>query len=640
MPRQQQQPAPWGNPAGYPDGWVEASVANSSPFWLPGDVLNKARVSVTPRELRKRKQLADQLSQSFGKYFTNQVNTTGNPGRGMPKPPSAANFSILRAMSYSSQIDNLIIGALKSAARRFGQVCDVPGRQKGFRVVHRRYLDSDFNAATPDIQRRCAEMEEILKHPSNPPHQTFMDWLMSAINEQLVLDRRVMVLPKDKAGRIAAYHLLDGTTVQPVIEVLAPYMRENSLPSLDDARRKMQIDIWRKPPADPISGHELNVDLSEAAYVQVLDGRVVSAWKAEDIYIGIANPTVEMDRIFYGISPLESSIYISLLFGRALRFNSNLLDVNFPEAVLAITGDYDEAQIEAFKRAVADFDTEEASERLPIISGDIDFNAQLVNLRESPQDMKLVEMMRMLANFKCAAYRVHPSVINVPDEGGPIINNESDAEIEQAVGEGFHGLMVDQANLLTNAIVSKRYDDLIVIVEGLDSESEAQRLNRIEIESSFRTLDELRVSYGDKALPDKLPTKIGDFIPGGGYLQIYQVLAQAQQQSMGQYEQGDFGQGDDSQGQPWQGQMPDASQNGQGGNRYADIENTGNDAEANGQQDAQNSQIQVGNQQSLPQDEQQKSDDDIMIRIHGSTRSLERLVKAHYNDEPDITEVV
>lgn len=622
----------YGNPAGFPDGWVEASVANASPLWVPGGSITKAQM--TPREIRRRRQMMDQLSQSFGKYFTNRTSTTGNPGRGLPKPPSPANFSILRAMAKASQIDMLIIGAYKSAARRFGQVCDVPGHQKGFRVVHRRYLDPDFNASTPDIQRRCAEMEELLKHPSNPPHQTFMDWLMVSINEQLVIDRRCLVLPKDKGGKIASYHLIPGDTIQPVLEVLAPWMRENNVADPEVAKYKMQIDLWKNPPRDPVSGVQLAVDLADAAYVQVLDGRVVSAWKAEDLYVGIANPSIEMDQAFYGTSPLEASIYMSLLFGRALRFNANMLDVNFPEAVLAITGDYDEAGVEAFKRAVLDFDEEEASSRLPVIAGDVDFQAQLINLRESPQDMKLVEMMRMLANFKCAAYRAHPSIINVPDEAGPVINNESDAEIEQALGEGFHGLMIDQANLLTNAIVSKRYDDLIVIVEGLDDESEAQKLNRIQIESSFRTIDELRVSYGDKALPGDLPTKIGDFIPNGAYLQIYQLLQQQQQQSMGQYEQGDFGQAPDDQGQPWQGGQQ--ADQGQGQGQPGTVANDSNDVEAQGQQDAQDGAREVGNQQALPQDEQRKSEDDIIIRVHGSTQTLRRLLKG----EDDIAEVL
>jgi hypothetical protein len=478
-----------------------------------------------------------------------------------------------------------------------------------------------------------------------------MDFLMSAINEQLVLDRRCLVLPKDRSGKIASYHLIDGSVIQPVIEVLAPWAKDQNLPDIERARRSLQIDLWKNPPRDPVSGVQLTVDMADAAYVEVIDGRVVAAWKADDMYIGISNPSVELDHLFYGQSPLEASIYMSLLFGRALRFNANLLDVNFPEAVLAIRGDYDENQLEAFKRAVMDFDVEEASQRLPIVSGDVDFQAQLINLRESPQDMKLIEMLRMLANFKCAAYRVHPSVINVPDEGGPIISNESDAAIEQALGEGFHGLMIDQANLLTNAIVSKRYDDLVVIIEGLDDESAAAKLNRIQAESTFRTIDQLRVSYGDDVLPDKLPTTIGEFIPGGSYIQIYQLLQQQQQQNMGNYEQGDFGQGQDTQGQPWQMNQQNDSQPGNG-QAASDDSNQG-DVEAAGQQDAHNASRQAGNQEALPQDEQpdktksrpvrgpvkshavSTESEDVVIHINGSTLALANLLKSYPKRDED-----
>lgn len=990
-------------PDAYPDGWIEASVANSgNGLWLPAGII-KATDPPTKRELRRQRQLVSQMAASFGKFFTSTNTSAGNPGRGMSKPMSAVNFAALRALSYSSQIDILIINAIKAAARRFGQICDVPGKQKGFRVVHRRHLDPDFDAGTPDIKRRCAEMEEMLKRPTNPPHPTFMDFLLNSLHEQLVLDRRCVVLPKDRAGRIGSYHLVDGAcytddtevltragwkrfqdvdmatdefatrnqqtrrfewqratyfhqedwdgdvvrftsrsldltvtpnhrmvatidrdhryerivqardllgsrrgnwqlpatsewggervarfvlakadvrargvdidgddfaafmgmwlaegskggnqggntstivvsqkcdskgfveyralltrilgrepsyngkvftfknktlrdylaqfggatekfvpetiknmppeqlaifwryymlgdghyecgeaearkgatalgfvgrqrictssrrmaddlqevaqklgysasvtpkmrrdvtmsdgrvilaenckqgwvvslrttkyqsfstesvhysgkvycvsvpnevlyvrrnglpvwcgnTVQPVIEVLAPWMRDHGILSEDEARFKMQVDLWAKPPADPRTGAPVNVDLSDAAYVQVIEGRVVGAWKDDEIYVGIANSTIAIDHAFYGTSPLEFSLYLSLLFGKALRFNANLFDVTFPEGILAITGDYDEEGVEAFKRAALDFDPDEASSRLPVITGDKDTVAQLINLRESPQDMKMVEMIRMLANFKCAAYRVHPSIINVTDEGGGInIGNTDDGAIEQAIGDGFHGLMVEQANLLTNAIVAKQYDDLIVIVDGLDEESEQQILERLQIEKSWKTLNEVRVSRGLAELPEELPSSIGDFVADPSYMQIYQVLAgqqqQQQQQDMGAYEQGDFGQGAEGDGQPWGASGGPGGPGGPGGSELDDDSD-----EKQGRQDAVNSNAQAGNNQAMqpaaPQDsgrpfgksrhEEGEQEEVLTIRLGGTRRAIDRLLATTDDDE-------
>jgi hypothetical protein len=985
----------------YDMGWVEAEVANSGHgLWVPSGSLAKAE-PLSRREARQQKRMIQNFASNQGKFFSTTTNTTGNPGRGLDKSPGTISFSALRAMSYSSQIDMLIIGALQAAARRFGQIVDVPGKQKGFRVVHRQYQDPQFDSDTPDIRRRCAEVEEILKHPTSPPHATFMEFLMAAIEEELVLDRRCVVLSQDRAGRVGSYHLIDGTcysadtevltrdgwklftqvnlesdefatrnqetkefewqkatyfhkqawdgevvhvssrsldllvtpnhrmlvtnshepnyekivkaealvgihsgnlqlpatsvwngesvqrfrlertnvrgrdldidgddysafmgmwlsegskggrgknsstivvsqksdskgfvefralltrilgrepfyngkvfsfkssalyrylaqfggatekyipgivknmtkeqlaifwryymlgdgcyekgeskvrvganalgftgrqrivtssvrmagdlqevaqklgysasvtprasrdtvmsdgrvilaensspswavslrtstyqsftastthyvgdvycvsvpneilyvrrrglpvwcgnTVKPVIEVLGPWMQENAIVNEDAARYNMQIDLWKNPPANPRTGAPVNVDLSNAAYVQVLDGRPVAAWAADEMHVSISNPTVAMDHAFYGRSPLERSIYLSILFGKALRFNSNLFDVTFPEGILAITGDYDEEGIEAFKRAALDFDPSEASTRLPVITGEAGVQAQLIQLRESPQDMKMVEMMRMIANFKCAAYRVHPSVINVTDEGQPILGDSDDSAIEQSIGDGFHGLMVDQANMLTNAIVAKRYDDLIVIVEGLDVESEEKLFARMQAEAPLKTINERRVGYNLKELPDKMPENIGDYVADSAYLQIIQMKQaqaqqdqaaqqQQQQQDMGSYEQGDFGQGADEQGQPW---GADASQSGDDPSQQQPQQSpqqkggfVGANSEDAGRDDAQQSGVEAGNPQAKQQQPVRKAfndadDDTLHIRISGSLRSLSELL--------------
>ena len=474
----------------------------------------------------------------------------GNVGGGMEKPRWTISHAALRAASKAMIIDRLIIDAIKLQARRFAQICDVPGIEKGYRVVHRRHKDPNFDSDTDDIRKRCAEMEELIRRPTKPPHADFRDWLMSAIEDQLVLDRRAMVKVKSKGGGVASYHAIDGSTVQPRLQVLAEWMQRHELKNIDAAMVGIQQSLYRDPPIDGMTGLPRWVNFNKAAWVQVVDGLVQDAWAEDEMEVALANPTVAIDHWGYGNSPLENSIYLSFLFNKAMRYNNNLFDVDFPEAIIAVRGDYNAQGLSAFKRAIENFDPGEGGLRLPIIDGE-DIEMNVVPLRESPTDMQMAEMIVKVANFKCGFYGIHPGLINITEEGGQIqIGYGSDSQVEQAVGTGFHVYLLDQARFLDQALIQPVYPDLTTIVEGLDVESEQARIGREQYEKTYLTFNEFRKARNVPQIAKGVPKEIGDFVADPMYFQAVQVLMsqqqmdqQAQQQSMGAYDQGDFGQG-------------------------------------------------------------------------------------------------
>ena len=842
----------------------------------------------------------------YGTFFTEggQVQASSNPGGGLEKPRWTISHSALRAASRALLIDRLIIDAIKLQARRFAQICDVPGVQKGFRVVHRRHKDPNFDSDTDDIRRRCAEMEELLRHPTKPPHSGFRDWLITAIEDQLVLDRRAMVKVKNRGGGIASFHQVDGAcysadtevltrrgwlrfdqvdlatdefatrnqgshefewqrafyfheetvdgeavrfrsrtldllvtpnhrmvaryegskserivparefvgstdrnwmlpatsewvgeeiaeitipaispnalpvvlsgddyaafmgmylaegsayalqdtvtvtqaegskgftdyrdllervfgrvphydgknfrikraslcafleqfghatekyipadilgmtkrqlaifwryymlgdghyeartartergaarrpaewagrqrvatsskrmadglqevaqklgysasvrqkkaardarfsdgrvikaenaapqyvvalrttryqrftataehytgkvycvsvpnevlyvrrngqpiwcgnTIQPRLQVLAEWMlRHPATGTLDNAFIALQAALYRKPPADPQTGRTRYINLDRAAFVQVVNGEVTDAWTEEEMEIGIANPSNAIDHWGYGTSPLEASMLLGLMFNKAINFNMNLFDTDFPEAIIAVRGDYNQQGLAAFKRAIQEFDPGEGGLRLPIIDGE-DIEMNVVPMREAPREMQMVEMIVKVANLVCGFYGVHPGLINISEEGGQIqIGYGSDSQVEQAVGTGFHVYLLDQAHYLDTAIVQPIYPDLTTIVEGLDVESEQARIAREQHDSTFMTFNESRKMKNLPPIAAGIPKEIGDFaVNNPGYMGAVQVLMQAQQaeqmaqqQGMAAYEQGNFG---------------------------------------------------------------------------------------------------
>jgi hypothetical protein len=170
--------------------------------------------------------------------------------------------------------------------------------------------------------------------------------------------------------------MVDGETIRPRLEVLANWMILNGIEDSHVAESRIQRDLLARPPIDIATGRPRTVNFLDAAYVQVMNEAVVDAWRAEDIHVAVAHPSIRTNHWGYGTSALEHSWGLSMLFMRAMRYNQNLFDVNYPEAILLIPGGYDEEGLGAFKRNVFDLDTEEASTRLPIVSGiDLDADA-------------------------------------------------------------------------------------------------------------------------------------------------------------------------------------------------------------------------------------------------------------------------
>jgi hypothetical protein len=533
--------------------WADVIVSegNGAKLALPGHLVKAIR---TAEEAERRRAFRERQKAEggMGAFFSTTGGnlTSGNVGGGLEKPRWTISHAALRAASRALIIDRLIIDAIKLQARRFAQICDVPGKQKGFRVVHRRHDDPNFDSDTDDIRRRCAEMEELLRRPSKPPHADFRDFLMNAIEDQLVLDRRAMVKVRAKGGGIASYHLVDGATIQPRLQVLAEWMARNDLGDLDQAMLSIQGSLYKAPPRDGTTGVPRWINFNNAAWVQIVDGLIQDAWEEDEMEVAIANPSVAIDHWGYGYGPLENSIYLSFLFNKAMRYNNNLFDTDFPEAIIAVRGDYNAQGLQAFKRAIQEFDAGEGGLRLPIIDGD-EIEMNVVPLRESPTDMQMVEMIVKIANLKCGYYGIHPGLINITEEGGQIqIGYGSDSAVEQAVGTGFHTYLLDQARFFDQAIVQPTYPDLTTIIEGLDTETEQARIGREQYEKTYMTYNEFRQARNMPPIAKGIPEEIGDFVADPLYFQAVQVLQakqqmdqQTQQQSMGAYDQGDFGQG-------------------------------------------------------------------------------------------------
>jgi hypothetical protein len=459
-----------------------------------------------------------------------------NLAGGYRKPTDTVPFPFLREVAKRSVIDRLIIDTRIAQVKHFARPYRVGKKQVGFRVVHKDHHDPEFHP-TADIKRRCEEVQARLANITPEAHSTIRDVLSMAVDEELTIDRKVAVIYRDGKGRPEHWHLLDGAYVKPRLQVLLPWMFENKTDNIDLAAEIVSYDPRFNPK---------KLDITKAAYVQEIEGRFTAAWTAEQMSVDITNPTVRINNFGYGTSLLEKSLESTTSFILAWNFNREMFKTNFPEAILAVLGDYDPAGLEAFKRQILGEVGQGGNWRLPVIPGGPgdQFKVEVQKLRDTPQEMLFGEMMRFLVAMKAGAYRMHPSEINFSsDQGGQqqiFGTGDTENEVANATEEGLHTLLDGISDWLTRAFVQQNYDDLVMVWEGLDRPNEAQDILNLQIETqAYKTVDEARAERGQK----KLPNGLGEVINNPVWLQWAQAKQQEelQKQQAQQYDKGDFG---------------------------------------------------------------------------------------------------
>lgn len=471
-----------------------------------------------PERVTLAKKLEQEMQQKTarGKFFSTYTLATGMAGLGYNKPANEIQFEMLKAARDKSLIDRIIIMARIAQMKHIANRVIAPGKQLGWRVVHQNYADPEWKN-TPDILRRCKEMERIIENVNPTIHPNgFIDFAAIFVDEELTYDRKAMVITRDRMGLPIQYHLVDPTTVRPVVQVLFDYQEKHKV-NQDRAYR----DIYRA----------YGLDLTNAAYVQVVDGIPVASWTAEEMSVNITNTSVEIDKWAYGAgSCLEQSLAATSTWLNAWAYNDDLFNQDSPESLLMLYGDVDPIGLGAFQRQILDQSGSGDYQKIPVIPADEKFKAELIKIRELPKDIQFAEFLRVIIQLKTAAYRAHPSIVNFTIDkgsgGGLTIGNNSEVDLVQAAKEeGFASLVKAQASWLTRKIIKPRYDDLVMIYDtDLDDEQKRAELltKQTQIGMTFNQAIRAMGLKGD------LP--YGDVPNNPVYIQAMQ-LAQGKQES-------------------------------------------------------------------------------------------------------------
>lgn len=479
--------------------------------------------------------------QWFSNYGPSVAQVAYSPGT-LRKPLDTPPYSMLRQVSRESLIDRAIISRRVEDVKGLARKVVVPGKQRGWRVVHKRFDDPNFDSNDPNIQKRCLEMEHLISNPVNTYHKTFRDFLVVAVQEELIIDRRAMVIARDKKGRPVDYYLLPGDTILPVLYVLMPWMARRGITN-ERVARMMLSEEWSTKTG-------LTIDITNASYVQEVDGQIVGAWNKDEIDVEWTNPSGELNRWGFGTSVLEQSLQATGLLLNMFNFNKDMFRPGFPSRMLVLSGDYSAEGLSTFERQIlGQGGPASPKSKMPVLPGPENMRAQVLDLAQTPSDMQFEQFFRLMASIKCSFFGMHPSRLNLSDRGpqGIILGSgNATGEISETINEeGLYSLLESNADWLTRSLIHPHYEDLVLIFDGITPQDERTMLSNLQLESQWSTKNEIRAR---RNLPPLSDDDGGLSIADPIWLQVVTAKKQEAQQAQQsqQYGQGDFGQG----GQP------------------------------------------------------------------------------------------
>jgi hypothetical protein len=195
-------------------------LPNAAGIYVPPGYQSEAeRRAEERREREERRFFA--ADEKVGKYYTafgiyGHASVTG----GMEKPRDTPTFMALRSLYEKSPIDKMIVLARLHQMRFVSERALIPEKETGWRVMHVRAADPNFEN-TEDIERRCREMEAVIANVNRSVVPGgFRAFLQMMTEDELVYDRKVMIIARDMLGRPAAYWPVDPTCYSADTEVL------------------------------------------------------------------------------------------------------------------------------------------------------------------------------------------------------------------------------------------------------------------------------------------------------------------------------------------------------------------------------------------------------------------------------------
>ncbi len=438
--------------------------------------------------------------------------------------PSQLSFDSLRMMVEQTPVLNAVIMTRIRQVQRFCRISESGNDTMGFEI---RHMDRDHQLSDDEQQSitllnrfflNCG-WEFSPRRRKALRRDSFSQFMSKAVRDSLTMDSFGIELEwkRDKNQGIDGFYAVDGGTLRLCSE--EGYRGDDEIFAL-----------------------------------QVVEGRVSTAYTFDDLIYEPRNPRSDVRACGYGISETELLVRVVTGFLNAMTYNIRGFDQNaIPKGMLHLSGSYTDSDIASFKRywnsMVRGIDNRWA---LPVmVSKDQESKAAFERFGVEYDEMHFSKWMTFLTSVICAIYGMSPAEINFDSFSGgntsPLAGSDTEEKLAASKDSGLRPVLSYFESLFTDFIVHDFSDKFGFRWTGLDPE-DAEKKH--ELRKLTLTIDEMRAQEGLPKHPD--PT-MGAAPANPALMQVYMQKLQQEQQEQQQAEQGDqqdFGNPPDQQETP------------------------------------------------------------------------------------------
>lgn len=293
--------------------------------------------------------------------------------------------------------------------------------------------------------------------------------------------------------------------------------------------------------------------------LQVVQGRVRTAYTFDDLIYEPRNPRSDILSAGYGLSEVEMLVKTVTGYLNALTYNQKFFDSNsIPKGILHLTGNYDTKDLAAFKRYWNSMvkGVNNAWSLPVLVSKDQESRAGFERFGVEANEMLFARWMTFLTAVCCAIYGMDPAEINSDAFSAgtsPLSGSDTAERLAASKDKGLRPLLSYFENLFTDYVVRDFSDKYVFRWTGLDEEDEDKRH---ELRKMVLTVNEARAQEGY----DPLEGPIGDAPLNPSLVGPWMQLTQQQGD-----EQEDFGQPPEGEDAKGEGEEQGAQDDGAGG---------------------------------------------------------------------------
>lgn len=428
--------------------------------------------------------------------------------------PGQIAFDALRLMVQETPVLNAVVMTRVRQVQRFCRIAE-SGELPGFEIRHvdrEHQLTPGEKETKQQLQRFIANCgwEFSPRRRKAMRRDSFKAFMAKAVRDSLTMDSIGLELEwkRDRGRGLDGFYAVDGATIRLCSE----------------------------------QGYQGN---DEIFALQVVGGRVCTAYTFEDLIYEPRNPRTDVLSLGYGVSEVELLVRVVTGFLNAMSYNSRGFDENaIPKGMLHLSGNYTQGDIAAFKRmwnAMVRGVNNQWS--LPVmVSKDQESKASFEKFGIDFNEMHFSKWMTFLTSIICAIYGMSPAEINFDSftagSTSALAGSDTGEKLAASKDSGLYPLLSHFGDLLSDNIVAEFGPEWCFRWTGLEPDDADKRH---ELKKLVSTVDELRAEQGMVAHPDP---KQGGAPANPALMQVYMAGLQPPQGA-------DFGGG--APGAPGQG---------------------------------------------------------------------------------------